>query len=250
MSIIMASLVLLPGCSYIKSMKTFAPELFGMEKITEHVYVNPQMSIDLREKLLESIKASKDNIVSMYGAIQSTPDIIACSTEACYGKFGGATSRAKNYGGFAFLLSPRGITTPLITHEWSHNEFYTRLDSFWAYRKIPQWFDEGLAVVASNEPGHSEDVWQYIVRHNIPKPTLDELVSLDDWYKAVSVYGGQTAKEDQSKHIKVVYATAGHEVREWYKCAESSGVLELIHLIQSGNEFAGVYESIKNTGKC
>jgi len=250
MLLITATLVLVSGCSYMKAMKTFSPETFGMEKISDYVYVNPEMSKNSREKILEYVKESRKNIVAIYGGVKSTPDVIACSTEECYRKFGGVTSKAKNYGGVSFLLSPRGMTAPLITHEWSHNELYTRLDSFWYYRNIPQWFDEGLAVVASKEPTHSDEVWRYILKHNIPKPSLDNLVSLNEWHKAISKYGVLANKGNNPGKISVVYATAGHEVRKWYKCVEKSGVLEIINLIQSGHEFSYVYESIKRNSKC
>ena len=148
--VITGTMLSMTGCSYLSATKLIAPEMFGMEKISDTVYVDEIMSDKARTELLNSHEKARKNIKLMYGDVLSNPDVIACSTEQCFQKFGGVSSRAKNYGGSTFLLSPRGVTPQIISHEWSHNEFYVRIDSFWTMRNIPQWFDEGLAVVVSN----------------------------------------------------------------------------------------------------
>ena len=55
---------------------------------------------------------------------------------------------------------------------------------------------------------------------------------------------------DNPDKIKVVYATAGHEVRKWYKCTKKNGVLKIIDLVKAGREFSDAYESIRENSKC
>jgi hypothetical protein len=237
------------GCSYIKAAKTLAPETFGMDKISSTVYVDEEMTEKTRTELLKSCDTALKNIELMYGTIISRPDIIACSTEVCFHKFGGKSARAKNYGGSTFLLSPRGLTSQIISHEWSHNELYVRIDSFWKMRNIPQWFDEGLAVVVSNEPTHSQKVWLEIKKKAIPVPSLNELVSLADWFTAIEKYGEHKANKLNPEKLKVVYATAGNEVRQWLDLVGQKGLLQLIKSIKSGEAFTFIYQEIKDDAK-
>ncbi len=229
------------GCSTLKSTRVFTPETFGMEKISEKIYVDKDMSDTLRLDLKESYKDARQRVVHVYGGIHSNPDVIACSTEKCFQKFGGITARAVSFGSTAFLLSPRGLTPEIISHEWSHNELYVRIDSFLKWRKIPQWFDGGLAVVVSNEPTHSQAAWDEIRRSNVPVPTLDELVTLKDWHKAIKKYGEYKSTENNPEKLRVVYATAGNEIRQWYRATGQKGLQDLIRAVKSGEHFSDIY---------
>lgn len=195
--------------------------------------------------MLKSYELAVKNVELMYGTIISTPDIIACSTEVCFHKFGGKSSRARNYGGSTFLFSPRGLTPQIISHEWSHNELYVRVDSIWKTRNIPQCFDEGLAVVVSHEPSHSQQVWQRIKQKGLPVPSLNELLSLTDWYTAIEKYGDHQRSKSNPEKLKVVYATSGNEVRQWLNQVGQKGLLQLIKPIKSGEEFTVTYQTIK-----
>lgn len=63
----------------------------------------------------------------------------------------------------------------MIAHEWSHAEFSARVGGFFAAKDVPSWFDEGLAVLISNEPSHSEEIWQAMTAAGIVTPPLNEL---------------------------------------------------------------------------
>jgi len=102
---------------------------------------------------------------------------------------------------------------------------------------IPTWFDEGLAVVVSEEPAHSEKVWEQIVSEKITTPKFEDLVSLRGWIKAAKEYGDVDYSNGIPGKICVVYATAGHEVRIWHQNAGSDGILRLIEKLKSGEDF-------------
>ena len=109
----------------------------------------------------------------------------ACVTEKCYAAFGGRGSVARVFGQ-RILLSPRGLNWHFLAHEWSHAEMSTRLTLF-AWKRMPSWFDEGLAVAISEAPEHSENHWQFLINTHIPRPTRDELLtyqSLQQWLDA------------------------------------------------------------------
>lgn len=93
--------------------------------------------------------------------------------------------------GQRILQSPRGLNCHFLAHEWSHAEMSTRL-TLLAWKRMPQWFDEGLAVALSEAPEHSENHWQFLINTHIPRPTRDELLnyqSLQQWLAGVHRFG-------------------------------------------------------------
>lgn len=127
----------------------------------------------------------------------------------------------------------------MIAHEWSHAEFSTRVGENFAANEIPRWFDEGLAVLVSNEPTHSEEIWQALKDEGISTPALNELESREKWLAAVKKYGDAATNKEQ---YKVVDATAGHEVRCWYRKAGKAGLTQLIDEIRQGRPFTQAYQ--------
>jgi hypothetical protein len=154
-------------------------------------------------------------------------------------------SRAKVYGD-RILLSPRGLNWHFLAHEWSHHEIRTRL-TFPAWWRLPQWFDEGLAVAISEAPEHSEAHWRFLIASDVRRPTRAELLtyqSLRQWLDAVHRYG-ETANLDRKARneaeVRPVYTAAGHEVRPWLAGAGSQGLLDLIERLNDGEGFETVY---------
>lgn len=108
-----------------------------------------------------------------------------------------------------------------------------------ATKDILRWFDEGLAVLVSNEPTHSEEIWQAVKADGIATPALNELESREKWLAAAKKYGDTATNKEQ---YKVVYATAGHEVRNWYRKAGKAGLTQLIEAIRQGRPFTQAYQ--------
>jgi hypothetical protein len=148
--------------------------------------------------------------------------------------------------GQRILLSPRGLNWHFLAHEWSHAEMSTRLTLF-AWKRMPQWFDEGLAVALSEAPEHSENHWQFLINANIPRPTRDELLtyqSLQQWLAGVHRFGDDKNFERVAQGqptLSPVYAAAGHEVRPWLAQVGSHGLLHLIQLMNEGADFEAAY---------
>lgn len=234
----LVTLSLCTACSTINSAKLWMPESFGMVAVAPQIYVDPAMEDSERTQLLAAIEAARQRIRIYYGSILCNPQIIACATEECFQKSGGVTARAKAYGSTKLLLSPRGISASMIAHEWSHAELSIRLDSVFDMHGIPAWFNEGLAVVVSNEPSHSEKIWQEIQRAGIPVPPLAELDTREKWLKATKKYGDTSLNKEQ---YRVVYATAGHEVRRWYRKAGRSGLAYMIEGVRHDKPFDRAY---------
>lgn len=125
------------------------------------------------------------------------------------------------------LVSPRGMDVGILAHEMSHVELHQRLGG--AHAGVPQWFDEGLAVVAGDDRryiGAAGSADRCLVRPDGPLP-----VSLEDWLRAAS------ANAD-------VYAEAACAVSEWLVRYESpeQATGHLIDRLREGESFASLLE--------
>jgi hypothetical protein len=239
--IAIAGLVLVATSNRAKAIKLLAPTGFGMADLGGNVYVDRAMSADQREDMLRMVKEARQTIERVYGGVASDPVIVCCATDERFRAFGGGGQRGISYGRYALLLAPRGLTLPILAHEWSHVELYRRL-GLWSWRRVPQWFNEGLAVAVSDEPSHSEAVYQQARREDLPIPALSGLVSDRQWNAAAHSYGNPRMNPH---HLHVVYATAGHEVRPWLQAVKTSGLLEFIKRMRSGAAFDDAYAAAR-----
>ena len=238
---------LIGGCSNLRGATLLMPEHFGLTQIGPNVYIEAGAEEKARAELRDAMTKAESAIRAAYGSVESRPIVHACITEGCYESFGGMGSRAKVYGD-RILLSPRGFNWHYLAHEWSHDEIRTRL-SFSAWWRLPQWFDEGIAVAISQAPEHSEAHWQYLVASHVPRPTRAELFTyrtLRQWLDAVHLYGETQNTERKPKgeaEVRPVYAAAGHEVRPWLAKSGSQGLLGLLKRLNEGDELELVYSA-------
>lgn len=233
----------LTGCGAIHGARMGFPKASGLDEVDRGLYVEPSMTADQRQALLERIDVGRAAVVAFFGEVTTTPYVVACLTEACDRRFGSYGQRAAAYADFAIRLSPKGLSAPLIAHEWSHAEVYRRAGGWWYARKLPRWFDEGIAVVVADEPRHSEDNWREIQARGLPTPRLDELRSFADWDAALRKYG--ETEGDVPGNLRVVYTAAGHEVRAFVSCAGKAGVVRVLDAMRSGSSFEQAYEAAK-----
>lgn len=230
----------LTACSVLQGLRALSPEDAGMENVSGEIWVEPAMSRSQRETLLEATRTARMQLERAYGPLRTRPRLIACVTETCYKGFGQQRTRAVSFGDSAILLSPRGLTAGFIAHEWSHAELYARLGGATGAlcRDMPRWFDEGLAVVLSEDPDYGESAYQRATNLGLPMPGADELRTRAQWQVAVGKYGDALrGGEPGATHPPVTYAAAGHWVREWYACAGPGGLAHLIAAVAAGAPF-------------
>lgn len=171
------------------------------------------------------VNAADQRIRDFYGSRDSSPHLLVCTTEDCHRRIGGGKERGVAVLNRAIILSPRGLDPVIASHEMSHVELHQRLGS--RSKGVPQWFDEGLAVVVSNDPrylGLSPDRCKAS-----PDGALPE--ALQQWLDA--------ARADEQ-----VYARSACRVARWIDAnGGQEAVLNLIEQLNSGDEFATVMTS-------
>ena len=216
------------GCSTVRSTKLFAPSWFGFSEISEHMYADDQMSVSQRQEFLKILDLAKSRVSAFFGGIEGSPKVFACSTEKCFVSHGGVTAKGKTYGDSMLLLSPRGLDVVIAAHELSHIELHNRVGVFRSWREIPDWFDEGLAVLVSEDPRYTEGAWLQATDNGRNAPELTAIgkaipLGNDNW--------------------QLSYGTSRRAVGEWCLHAGRAGLAHLITEVKSGKNF----DSVLNT---
>lgn len=170
---------------------------------------------------LESMLASSESRVDeFYGEKTVTPAYIYCDSDEDFLKFGVpflAPACANMKLGAYVVISKTGLVEDIIAHEIAHTELYNRIGFFNRLRKIPTWFDEGLAMQLDTRPGYSEDsLWASTAGFN-QMPDVTQLITAGQ-------FGGGTSDE-----VYLNYATAKYEVGKWYTPAKLDLFIEAIN---------------------
>lgn len=195
------------------------PECYGMQPLGADVYVERDLPPAERKRIEQVVAVARQRISAFYGPAASDPRILVCTTAACYERIGGGGEAGVAVLNQALMLAPRGVTEVIATHELSHVELRQRLRG----HSVPQWFNEGLAVVVSNDP-----------RYLKPEGTKDRCrvepdgplpATLDAWLKAGSA-------DDR------VYARAACAVDRWARAhGGRAAITDLIERLAAGESF-------------
>ena len=235
----LAAVAALAGCGSLNSFRMAAPGVFGQERVGAGLYVEPTMAPEQRRQLAEQIAAGRERVEGFFGPLESAPFIAACATAECARRLGSYGERAAALGDGAIRLSHNGLAAPLVAHEMTHTEVFRRVGGWWAVGRLPRWFDEGLAVVVADEPLHSEANWAEIQRRGLAVPAFTDLVTRAQWIDALRRYG--ETEGDVPGNLRIVYTTAGHELRRWLACAGAPGTLALLAAVRDGEAFESAY---------
>lgn len=206
---------------------TTCPACYGMRHVGSGIYIERNASAERRRQVADLVVAADQRVRDFYGSRESSPRILACTTADCYHRIGGGAERGVAVLNRAIILSPRGLDPVILSHEMSHVELHQRLGSRSA--EVPQWFDEGLAVVVSNDP-----------RYLQPPSTPDRCTAAPDGALP------QTLKQwlDAASADEQVYARSACQVVRWLDAnGGRKAILDLIERLTSGDEFGAVVTS-------
>jgi hypothetical protein len=180
-------ILLLTVIAYLvyRPLRSLVPELVGMTKISDNVYVDDvSKASDAIELANDSIKElAKDVIV-----IERPPRMLFCYREKTFRSFGFRESAARSIGGIAVVLSPRAIYGYFLKHELIHY-WQSRNLGFLCERYYPQWIIEGMAYSMSNDP-----------RHPLNEPWETYRRQFETWYKDIDE---NHLKEELRKYFKM-----------------------------------------------
>ena len=207
----------------------------GMLPIAPHIYVDREISVESTRRLLNIVEKARVRAAYFYGELIAEPDILFCSTMECYRKFG-AIGLGYTLGN-TILISPYGARAAIVSHELSHVELAARLGGqSEVIDTIPQWFDEGTAVMVSLAYEFSDDAWLEACQKGASSPRLSEIESVDGWNQVTGANGVNMQRS---------YGTARQEIVRWYAMAGRKGLNQLILALKAKENFHEVYRSIE-----
>jgi hypothetical protein len=204
------------------------PACYGFEELAPEVFVERGMLAETRDKAGSALGEARRSVADFFGDPASDPRILICASEDCYHRLGGGGSRGKAYADAALVLSPRGIDPVIAAHELTHIAFHHRVGLRAMVRgAVPAWFDEGLAVVVSDDR-----------RYLAPPQAADRcLVTSDAPLPAKRRAWGRAAGTDHQ-----LYAKAACRVATWMGAnGGAPAVLRLADAVAAGRPFAEVY---------
>ncbi len=214
-----------------------APEAAGMRHVGESVYVDPAMPGDQVEQARKLLEKARGRVGIFYGELLARPNVVFCSTTDCYRKFGAVGLGFSD--GNNLVISPQGQRVAIIAHELAHAEFCARIGGFAkVLEQVPQWFDEGQAVMVSMAAEFSEDAWMAATDDGAQAPHLSALVAMDDWIRLTGANG---------ENMQLTYGTAKQEVSRWFSRTGYSGFEALLQALRSNEPFADAYARIEAT---
>lgn len=216
--LVIVSLATLSACSATQPMDKKP----GMVSLSPNIAVDSAMSWPRRQQLLDDIERAKTRIAQFFGGdMQSTPMIHACVTEPCFQAYSEAHPKieAKALGASTILLAEAGCNETVITHEMTHIELHHRLGKSISLHRIPMWFDEGLSILASNDPRYTRHI------NVLPAAVKRELTTETQWMSAI---------EDYQKPYERSY----HVVKQWHDQVGTAGLLQSIERIKQTGRFS------------
>jgi hypothetical protein len=206
------------------------PLCYGLDRLGDNGFIERTASPQLRGHVVDVLGQARNRVAAFYGSADTQPRVLVCVSDDCYRRIGGVGSRGTAWFDVALQLSPRGIDPVIAAHELSHMALRHRLGRLrFLMGAIPAWFDEGLAVVVSDDrrylaPANARE--RCLVRSDEQLPT-----GRFEWIREV----GRFDKEQ-------LYAKAACRVADWMSMkGGAAAVARLVARVSSGTSFADAY---------
>lgn len=205
------------------------PQCFGFVNSSGRIYVQRGMPVGEQSLAKRTLALADARILEFYGNVEYHPRVLICYTQACIQKIGGGDSASGSVGAFVLLLGPKGIDVIDITHELSLVEVSGRIGMYRSVMgAVPAWFDEGVAVVASDAP-------EFVAMQGVNQrgclhaSTGDLPADKTKWIEEASEY-------------PFIYAQAGCRVARWMAARGGShAVIRLLAQVAKGRTFERAY---------
>ena len=206
------------------------PYRSSFEKVADNIYVNKNYSGNIKEAI-QLTEEALERDRAFFGELQCTDTtiIIFCDDDKLLSKLDGDHDTKTSYTKKNYIsVSDEYLNIDIIAHEFTHAELHTRLNMK-ALKRIPTWFDEGLATQNDYREQYGLDAW--IEQTDNGKNT----VPLEDMDTGSEFYA------DPVEDRRFRYLNAKHEVGVWMDTHQQKGLLELFDKLNNGEGFDTAY---------
>jgi hypothetical protein len=219
---------------YPQVMRGYTINLWGRFTENEnHLYISHGTRAGQADSLRTLLTAARQRLTRFWGETQGEPTIIFCHTDALYRKYGSPSGSPANYFGTPLgtyvVISPQGLNIDVISHEMCHAELTHRVGWLTMSREVPQWFNEGVALMVDYRyPGNGLDntyqnylrKWQQSSLEGQIAVSLQELESVESFYRGDAFW------------INLAYLRSGLEVSRWLEKVRQPGLLQFTQALQ------------------
>ncbi|CCH01334.1 hypothetical protein FAES_3326 [Fibrella aestuarina BUZ 2] len=232
----------------------YADDFTAFQHQQHTVYVSNDATPRQRAVLVRHLDVATQRIGRFWGSRQGRAVLIYCPTQAQYARYcsggeGAGCSIGLPWGTSFLVLGPEGNSPDVMAHELCHDELFARLGWLTIKRQVPQWFNEGLALMVdyrftspTNDPAirfaDYDAEWRYRTRglmaqHPQFVPTLPALETTRDFF-----YGNYG-------RVMLAYLAAGREVARWLATEKQPPLLPFVRQLAAGEAFDEVYKKAK-----
>jgi len=244
---LLTGLIILLGSLFFLYPQIFYCELIAFSNFKssdKKVYFSPDINRNKYKTLQSTIALAEARVDSFYRGKKSDPKIIICQTPQQYQKYcssteGAGCSIGTPWGSSYVILNAQGMNTDVIAHEMSHIELLKRIGWWRTTNDIPQWFNEGLALmldrrfVSETAPRDRYRAyryeWRYYTRNGRDLLLLKDISTMREFF-----HGDQ-------RHVMTAYMTAGMEVSYWLLLRRDAGLQQFIGKMRAGTPFMEAY---------
>ncbi|MBD2753568.1 hypothetical protein [Spirosoma validum] len=218
-----------------------------------NVYVNQSATASQQHTFQQHVITARSRIQRFWGDRRGQATLIYCPRQSdyeqyCAGGEGAGCSIGTPWGAAYLILGPDGNNTDVIAHELCHDELFARLGWWRVKQQIPQWFNEGLALMVDYRFSNPS-LWEKpdsSVRPDSaetnpnpmpfpPRPML----KLTDLETTRNFFGGDYA------HTMLAYQTAAEEVTRWLSIVGRASIPILSNSVAKGDSFVDTYRRLE-----
>ena len=206
----------------------------SFERISDNIYVNTGNAAD-RTVIADLIDEAIARDTDFFGSLvcRDCTVIIICDNKKLLSKLGGDHDTQsvsflvkKSY----ISVSNEYLTVDVLAHELTHAELYERLSGK-AVRRIPTWFNEGIALQNDYREQYSPEAWAEQTDNG------KNIVAPEEMDTGAEFYAG-TAEDRRFR-----YLNAKHDVAKWLESHGLKGLTDLIDRLNDGEDFSTAYYS-------
>lgn len=211
------------------------PGAHGMVRVTQGIWAEARMDEAARAALTPLVDEARRRVARYYGTLADTTNVVFCASDTCYRHFGAHGLGFSD--GEHVLIAPRGRRAAIIAHELAHVELASRLGGMDRVNAtVPQWFDEGLAVMISAAEEFNERAWQAATHGGRTAPALEALAGMASWNRI-------TGPDGAGMHLS--YGTACRELKRWARSTGTDGPRAMVAALRNQEPFAAAYRRIE-----
>ncbi len=212
--------------------------------LNNRFYVSPSSSLKHQKEAQKAITEAQGRVQKLWGERVGTPTIIVCEkayeyAQFCHSDEGAGCSIGTPWGSSYIVLNLDGLNVDVIAHEMCHDELFTRLGWWTTTRQIPQWFNEGLALMVDHRFVAATDSVQRYLDYKEECAYVSNGGQIVLKLKEISSMRGFFSGPES--HVMLAYMTAGTEVSRWLSHTGTQHIPTLINRIKSGDTFEVAY---------